>query len=235
MLQYHLRESHLSDKLPAVVRQALLGHPFIFSRRGRRRLVCRYIRLPRLDTPESQRLWLILDGYGFFKFYTTNNGKFIYLHQIVAFLCCGGREAHQRYGTVAPKGFMECHHFNGNTLDNRPENLVLLSSEDHKIVTRHQRGVSRRIPRHTFHAEPGRRTPFNRQGRRVNDNSHFLGNIIAITLFCTNEWIHNARGYLKGLVRWLERLVNRLQLGLDTSFLPNPEFVFLDECLVSDI
>jgi hypothetical protein len=112
-------------------------------------------------------------------------------------------------------------------LDNRPRNLALLSTSDHKLVTMHQRGVSRRrIAKHTFEANSDSHTLYNRQGKLIRNHAHFIANIIAMTLYYTNEWIRNAKGYLKGSVEWLGCLVSRLQLGLDTSFLPNPVFEF---------
>lgn len=229
-MNYLIQAYHLLG-LPDDIAQLIINLPFIHSRRGRQRLPNGqyipkhfYIRIlcNAYSYPLFQRLW----EDGFFDFYCTNSGFGVYLHQIVIFYCKGGWQSYHYLGCTAPMGDQECHHINGNTLDNRPCNLVMLSSYDHQIVTKHQRGVSRnRIARHTFNPNTDSHTVFNRQGRLIQNHEHFLANIIAQTLYHTNQWITGAHGYLMGTVNWISRFVDRLRLGLDTSVLPNPTWV----------
>jgi hypothetical protein len=229
-MNYTICEYHLAG-LPNHISSLLMGLTFTHSFRGRRRLPdgsftpkCRYIRI--LRNQRSEALFLALIEDGFFDFFCTNNGFGIYLHQLVCFYSKGGWQAWHYLGITAPQGDYDCHHINGNTLDNRPCNLVILSTYDHKIVTAHQRGAGHsRVARHTFDPNNSSPTLFNRQGRLIQNHEHFLANIIALTLYLTCEWVFGFRGYLRGQVQWVERIIGRLLLGLDSTLVPNPQYL----------
>lgn len=220
--------------LPDHIRSAMAGVRFIMAHRGPRRTRRgrpvyrpRYIKVLQKD---AESLFRHLWSDKFFDFFYTNGGFAVYLHQIKCFYCSGGAKGHDWHGYTAPMNRYECHHINGNTLDNRPDNLIMLSVDDHKEVTKRQRGLSRsRIKKHTT-APAYFRTEFNRRGKPIRNHNHFLANIVAMTLFYTFEWLHGYRGRIKDMVNWISRYINRLGLSddiniiPDTSFLPNPIF-----------
>lgn len=219
--------------LPNHIRSALSKARFIMvhrgprqTRRGRPVYRPRYIRILHKD---AESLFRHLWSDNFFDFFCTNCGFAVYLHQIKCYYSCGGALAQER-GYTAPKDKYECHHINGNTLDNSPKNLVMLSVDDHKEVTKRQRGLSRsKIKKHTTPSAYFR-TEFNRRGKPIRNHNHFLANIVAMTLFYTFEWLHGYRGRVKDMVNWISRYINRLGLSNDinfipdTSYLPNPTF-----------
>lgn len=142
---------------------------------------------PLLSRPENRRGYLFylknkhevlfnrLQRVGFFDFYTTNNGWIVSEHQIVAFFCCGGYKA-MKNGFVAKKGEIEIHHINSVTTDNRPENLVYLSTSDHQAVS---------MLSHTAFLSDIKEvlcTPFNRQGKSITDHYHYIYSVVVETV-----------------------------------------------------
>lgn len=116
-----------------------------------------------------------LHRWGFFDFYITNSGWIVSEHQIVAFFLCGGYKA-MLNGFTCSQGEIEIHHINANTQDNRPDNLVYLSTTDHKVVSHLS---------HTSFLSTVRKvlsTPFNKQGKSVADHFHYLSIILSKTL-----------------------------------------------------
>jgi hypothetical protein len=130
-----------------------------------------YINLARA---ENEELFELLHQVGYFRFYTSNSGEIVGLHQIVAYLDYGWKA--YRNGFRISGLEVEVHHYNGNTGDNRPENLVYLSRQDHACVSSASKTnfygvVKSSVP-----------TPFNRQGKQVLDHKDFLVCHIALTL-----------------------------------------------------
>jgi len=112
---------------------------------------------------------------GFFDFHVTNKSQTIVSeHQIVLFFDYGYKALNN--GFVAKQGELEIHHINGITDDNRAANLVYLSSSDHHFVS----AVSD-TPFLTFEFTQ-MSTPFNRQGRSIYNNQHFIKNVLSVTL-----------------------------------------------------
>lgn len=181
----------------------------------------------RVDLVENLDLARYLKNHNFFDFLVTNGGRFVYVHQIIAYFYCGGIEACQIHGLTAPKGTYECHHLDGNTLNNHHMNLVWLSSQDHHIVTKHQRGIFKRI--RLFKYKHELKTKFNRRGRLIKNWEDWFPNILGITLLKTNQWFHKCSGYLKGICNWISKVTARLNYNLDTTYLPNPLFIRIDK------
>jgi hypothetical protein len=201
--------------------------PESMNRAMRRHFLNRHGRLSYLVLFRShnRELFSYLTGQGFFEFHATNNGEIVNLQQIVAYFFCGGRQAYLNRFTCS-QSYQEVHHYNGDSQDCRPFNLVYVTTSMHKIITRHQRGAFVDIPGHYFPDLSTNLTPiWNRRGARVRNPHRFLANIIALTLRSTFQWLHNCQGYLLGVVHWINRIVSHLEAGLDTSFIPNPTFI----------
>lgn len=111
-----------------------------------------------------------------FDFYCTNNGNIIGLSQVVAYLSYGWKA--YLNGFKAPKSEIEVHHINSDVTDNSPNNLIYLSRQDHAIVSSYTY-----TPFHGRLTFTGS-TPFNRQGAKVSNPTHFLVNVIQETVSC---------------------------------------------------
>lgn len=233
-------DDHLEDdiqRLPDRILQALAKATYSFTHRGRTRngrYKHRYRYVNGFRGAANIELLRLLDADGFFGYFCTNHGHFIYFHQIIYFYCKGGFDDYHKLNRTCAKGEVECHHMDGNTLNNHPKNLTMLSPADHREVTMRQRGICpRRIDRHRLPCDPALRTQFNRRGKPIKNHDHFLANIVAQTLLLTNQWLRNCKGYIKDMVQWYGSYVARLKLTLtpgiipDTSYLPNPTFVRL--------
>ena len=96
------------------------------------------------------------------------------LHQIVAFLSSGWKWLEN--GETAPKGEIEVHHLDHDPTNNEPDNLILLSNQDHKIVSE---ACSTEYLGKVLHPEP---TPLNRRGRPIKNPKNFLANVIVWTM-----------------------------------------------------
>lgn len=122
----------------------------------------------------NKLVFKILRHLGFFDFHETNSGAVVATAQVVAFLHYGYKAL--RNGFKAREGHLEVHHLSGDCSDDRPENLVYLSKQDHLVVS-----ASSNTPRFGK-VESCDPTPFNRQGRPINDHKRFLAEIITTTV-----------------------------------------------------
>lgn len=82
-------------------------------------------------TQLSREVSLVEDSRGYERWYNSHNGETstCYVHQLLAI--AKGNDPHEVFG-----GESETHHLNGIKWDNRPENVVLLSRNDHQEIHR---------------------------------------------------------------------------------------------------
>ena len=98
-----------------------------------------------LNLKANSTLKTFLNSSGFFRFFSSNKAReLVYYHQIICFFFSGGIHALKR-GMTAPSDTYECHHINGNTLDNRPSNLIVIPKLLHSQVTYIQRSLCKYI------------------------------------------------------------------------------------------
>lgn len=134
--------------------------------------------------------------------------EIVYYHQIIAFFCLEH---------PVQLGELEVHHINGNTLDNSPANLMYLSPEDHKLVTKYQRKLTKLKLKHFFKLSNkliSHRTPFNRRGKPIHNWARFILSIIVLSVVKTARWVdqyHSAGSLnIKEVVAFIRRFLNRI-------------------------
>jgi hypothetical protein len=129
----------------------------------------------------SLRELLHTDGY--WDWAPARSKVLVSAHQLVAFYCT----PHPATGG----DFVEVHHINGNSTDNRPSNLIYLTPADHALVTKHQRHYSKLSLKLFSKIQDGLpRYSFNRRGARVRSWAHFILMVIALTVSKTLTWVH---------------------------------------------
>lgn len=166
----------------------------------------------------NEELFDWLEGEDFFKFHASNKSKrIVYYHQVVAFFFCGGKEA-LRNGFTCIKDVQEIHHIDGDTMNNCISNLVYLTSEIHAVITKHQRALHKYL-RLFKKGNLDQSIIWNRKGRRVTRVLDWLGQILIKTMVRTAR----SRGIslsLKLMGTWIGRIVKRLSMGVDSTFVP---------------
>lgn len=173
------------------------------------------------NTKENKPLFDHLDSWGFFDFHNTNSKQLVYYHQVIAFMRAGGYQAFQN-GFICRKGEVEIHHLNGDTKDNRPENLQYITCDQHEAITKHQRSVHRylRHYRKSSYLLHKVQKIWNRKGQQIFNLKKFLCNLILKTVLLTasrNGIVIN----FKEIPRWYRKLRQIINVNGDGSFLPN--------------
>ena len=149
-----------------------------------------------------EKLKAHLNNINCFNFYSTNSGKnIIGLSQILYYINTGYKAYLNRYTVNANEH--EIHHINGDICDNRSNNLILLSSYDHHLVTSFQRASIKQLANFDIASfksnwlskyEDAIPTPFNNQGKSIKNHKHSICNVIAKTILQTSksEWLTKA-------------------------------------------
>jgi len=190
-----------------------------------------------LSLPQNKELKELLVSNNFFDFFCSNHQKIVYKHQVVAFFCCGGKEAHSNgfkslsslsYSRIQTYSFpddsvvasYEVHHIDGNTFNNHPSNLLFLPTQVHQIVTRGQRRIykylkvfGKKLP--TDFLDSIR--PFNRKGKPVNRIYHWITSILSISILRTARFL-NISISIKGLFKFAKSVLINFKYKLDPSF-----------------
>lgn len=173
-----------------------------------------YIDLTKNDGITNQ-LKTTLTKIGCFRFFSTNSGEYrIGISQIVYFVYIGFKLLFKNI-TVS-KFTHQVHHKNSVVGDSyNPANLVLLTIEDHLIVTKIQNAT---LDVHCYEPEVEQEAVrYNNQGHKVKDVVEYLNGIIADTLYATERWlIKLAAGKgrvfsVKKAVSWIERHLTKVK------------------------
>lgn len=90
-------------------------------------------RFVNLDLKKHSNFKRFLHKIGFFHFHSTNSGRVVSVHQIIAFVYKGFKAF--KNGFIAPKGQVEIHHLDSCPYNNSPENLVYVSPQEHQIIS----------------------------------------------------------------------------------------------------
>lgn len=166
----------------------------------------------------NNELFSWLEEQSFFKFHASNVSKrIVYYHQVVAFFFCGGKEALAN-GFTCIKGSQELHHIDGHTMNNWISNLVYLTSEIHAAITKHQKALHKYL-RVFKKGQLDSTVIWNKKGKLVTRVLDWLGQILIKTMLKTAS----SRGInisLKLMGIWIARIVKRLSMGVDSSFVP---------------
>ncbi len=140
-----------------------------------------------LSLKANEPLLDVLIEQRFFDFHTTNHGRIVSKHQIVAYFKCGGIDALKR-GFTCPQGEYEIHHIDGKTSNNQPKNLVYLPTVLHQEITISQRRICKYLRvfgRKRFDTVIGKLKDlviWNRQGRAVKNVIQFVCCVLTKTL-----------------------------------------------------
>jgi hypothetical protein len=157
-----------------------------------------------MERRKNESFFQLLDEIGFFQFHVTNSGWIVGLHQVVAFISYGWKAL--KNGFIAKKDEIEVHHIDGNISNNKADNLVYLSKQDHVLVSSVSSTPTYGIPKSSVP------TPFNRQGKKIQECAHhFLVNIAKETI----EAIGNRIG--KPLIVGALELISGLPKALYTK------------------
>jgi hypothetical protein len=155
----------------------------------------------------------ILNLTGCFDFYSTNSGEYIIgVSQIVAYFYIGYKWLLK--GVRVTKTSHNVHHISGDISDNRPQNLVILTVEDHLIVSKI---TNETLDANQYESELIEESVrYNNQGHKVKDPVHFLKIVIAKTLHATERWLAKAiqgkgvQWAVKRVVDWVSKTVSSL-------------------------
>lgn len=164
-----------------------------------------------LNIPENQPLKEKLEQDGFCGLHCTNNLNIVYEHQIVAYYNCGGIHAGRR-GFKAPRGIISCHHINGNTFDNRPQNLIYLQDDLHNEITKSQRRIRKglKVWSETEAETVTDLVPiWNRQGRPIKNIQQFVLRVLTQTLVNTAITMR-LEVKAKRISRWMSKIRKKL-------------------------
>lgn len=173
-----------------------------------------YIDLTKSDGVTNQ-LKEILNRIGCFKFYSTNSGEYrIGISQIVYFIYNGFKLLLK--GITISKFTHQVHH-KDSVVENsyNPANLVLLTIEDHIIVTKIQNAT---LDIHCYEPEVEQEAVrYNNQGHKVKDVVEYLNGIIAETLYATERWLtRTIQG--KGNIFSVKKIVDFIKKYLKEEF-----------------
>lgn len=86
-----------------------------------------------LERKRNKPLFRKLNDFGIFDFHISNNGKYLYMHQIILYLHYGYKFYIQ--GKVAEKGKWEIHHKDHNPQNNNPRNLCYVNPDENKLLS----------------------------------------------------------------------------------------------------
>lgn len=182
----------------------------------------------------------LLHKVGLFNFYPSNSGKLLNVSQIVYYLEHGWKALLQGY-TAGKQAEVEIHHLNGDVTDDRPSNLVALSTGDHYYVSACQNGT---FNLQDFfwqnHKASDKPTPFNNQGRAIKNHPKFLQRIIAATVYNTQRWLEKIAirtgAKVKQIVSWVvKKLGQAVDKGVQAvkAIAVNPQEVDLGQPLLN--
>jgi hypothetical protein len=173
-----------------------------------------YIDLTKSDGVTNQ-LKEILTKIGCFRFYSTNSGEYrIGISQIVYFIYNGFKLLLK--SITISKFTHQIHHLNGVVWDSyNPKNLVLLTIEDHIIVTKIQNAT---LDVHCYLPEMEQdAVRYNNQGHVVKNPVEFLNKVIAETLYATERWLtKTAQG--KGNIFSVKKIIDFIKKYLKEEF-----------------
>lgn len=184
---------------------------------------CRY-KAFNLKQEENQELKSILEQDGFFNFNLRNNGFIVYYHQIIAFYKCGGIHALKR-GMICDSNIVEVHHLNGDTLDNRSDNLIYIPRIVHCEITTIQRRLCKYLK--TFRRGKGcnivakckQTSIWNKQGRIITNCLHFIMYVLIRTIKASSITFSKII-IQKRFTQWLKKTYKNLQSFLPLYHLP---------------
>ena len=165
--------------------------------------------------------WLQQEGY--WTFAPHRSTKLIGYHQIVNFWFRG------RFMPPGSGDFLETHHISGNTLgpSNHPNNLVYLTPQDHSLVSKFQRRLSKLKVKQFYklekHLPLQNKTQYNRQGKLIKNWTKFIIGVICITCSKSSQWVNytlansNTLPPIIHIVHYIERYLKQFK-----SFNPSP-------------
>lgn len=166
---------------------------------------------------------LYLDG--FFDFHTSNGGSIVSYHQIVAFYCCGGREALAN-GITCVQGHHEVHHLDGDSLNNDGDNLIYVPTLIHYLLTHAQRRILKLFKhfRKLGRGQVMNLLVWNKNGKVVSRVLDWLRVVLTKTVIKTAA-TYGVTIHIKELWRFARGVVGRCKLGLDKALLVRSYFL----------
>ena len=174
-----------------------------------------------LSAKENKELKTRLEKDGFFNLFSLNNGYIAYYHQIVAFYNQGVHILKRGY--YCPSNIYEVHHINGNSLDNRKNNLIIIPKDLHKELSKSQRRLCKYVSVFSKSSIYNLNNKllsipcFNSKGNLVYNKIAYFVSILLKTLY--NSWLFfkpcNVDFNLNNIKKWILKTKKNLM-----SFIP---------------
>lgn len=162
------------------------------------------------ENPEVEQ-FLIENCY--WDFLPENSTKIIGIHNLIAFTYLH----HPKEQTLK----LEVHHIDGNTLNNHPDNLIYLSAEDHRLVTKIQRKLTRLNPKTFYNSKSKKATQFNKRGKVIQNWAFFILGVIAKTIVQTNTFLkESVKVNVKSVLLYIKKYFNYLKPIANLLVLP---------------
>jgi len=167
-----------------------------------------------LTRPANTCIKELLEEFGYWLFAPNRSKNLVSEHQVIAFLFVSPNKPMD-----GSAGEHVTHHLSGNTLDNRPSNLVYLTEEDHALVTRHQRKVCTFTIKSFYKVGGvlmGLRTSINKQGNKVKNWAKFIMGVIALTVAMTFDYSgymyssNNTPNKIKQVIAFAGRFIRKM-------------------------
>lgn len=167
-----------------------------------------------MENKNNKTLVDFLYQAGYWKFAPNRSKKLVYFHQIINFF---------NRGQFMPAGsgdLLECQHLDGNTMNNKPSNLIYMSKADHALCTKFQRKLSRIKLKQFYKLEKNirldERTKFNQRGKLIRNWTKWIIGVICVSCSLSHQWVSYTVQNLKKLppiidiVKYIERYLKKI-------------------------
>lgn len=169
-----------------------------------------------LNSKNNQTLKEFLEESGYWRFSPNRSKQLVGEHQIICFFF-------NRNNIPDGQGdLLHVHHLSGCTTDNKIENLVYLSPQDHAIVTKHQSRICKIKLKSFFNLNQqlcdSDKTQYNRRGKKIRNWVIFIIGIVCKTIYKSNQWLERVNTPIKPIIKYITKFLNNINF-IDDSYI----------------